>query len=94
MWEGLVMPPVVKDVSETLFKQYGPFAFGIISLLMIWNMVVAPELERKNLDFEQMNHLVSQQREVIQQQEKTAVMIRDTALILDRVTQRMQEIVP
>lgn len=83
--------PVIKEVTESLVKVYGPFAFGIVSLLVIWFSIISPELNRKQLDFEAYSVLTKSHQEQNLQQEKTVQTLRDTALILERVSQRLEK---
>ena len=82
----------VKEVTESLAKVYGPFAFGVISLLVIWYSIISPELNRKQLDFENYSSLIKAHQEQNIQQGQTAQTLRDTALILDRVSARLEKI--
>lgn len=83
---------VPAGITSELAKQYGPFAFGIVSLLVIWFAIMQPELNRKQLDFEQHKQLIQQQHAENIQQAKTAETLRDVAQILDGVTTRIQAI--
>ena len=86
------LPPSAKEAVESLVKVYGPFAFGIVSLLVIWFSIISPELNRKQLDFEQYSTLIKQHQSVNQQTETVARAMHDTAMILDKVTQRLEKL--
>lgn len=88
MSEGIT----IKDVTESLVKVYGPFAFGIVSLLTIWFAIISPELNRKQLDFEAYSKLIEKHQQENLHQDDIAKTMRDTVLILDRVTQRLERI--
>ena len=83
--------PTVKDAVESIIKAYGPFSFGIVSLLVIWFSIISPELNRKQLDFETYSALIKQHQQQNQQLELIARTIHDTALVMDKVTQRLEK---
>lgn len=69
---------------------YGPYAFGVASLLLIWFTIVKPQLERQQIDFtrneavlDKLKDFTSGQREVVQSMERTSV-------ILDNITKRLE----
>lgn len=88
-------------------KQYGPFAFGLVSLMVIWLTIMQPELTRRNLDFEQQQEVLSQQREITKAQrdisdsqavtakmiENSSESLAETANALSITTQKLQQIV-
>ena len=84
------VPASAKEAVESLVKVYGPFAFGIVSLLVIWFSIISPELNRKQLDFETYSGLIKQHQTENQQTETIARALHDTAIILDKVTQRLE----
>lgn len=84
--------PDAKEVTESLFKVYGPFAFGVVSLLVIWLAIISPEMERRQIDFEVYSKLIERHQQENQQQELTARTMRDAALILDKVAQRLEKL--
>lgn len=86
------LPASTKEAVESLVKVYGPFAFGIVSLLVIWFSIISQELNRKQLDFEQYSTLIKQHQSVNQQTETVARAMHDTAMILDKVTQRLEKL--
>lgn len=80
-------------------KQYGPFAFGVITLLIVWMSIINPFVDRYNLDFEAQRKILESQnttldslRTVQRDQEKlsdtlneTSGNMKDTAIILERI---------
>ena len=78
------MNQALKDATESLVKIYGPFAFGVVSLLVMWVAIIAPELDRNAVDGEVQRELMFQQVQVTERME-------DTATILDRVSKRLEE---
>lgn len=51
-------------------KQYGPYAFGVISLLVIWFAVVQPELRATRTDAQTNLKVAETLREVVLRLEK------------------------
>ncbi len=48
-----------------IVERYGPFAFGVILLLIVWQMVAKPQIESARIDFDQQQKLVSELGEVM-----------------------------
>lgn len=78
------------DATSKIANQYGPFAFGVVSLLVIWYAIMAPELDRKQLDFEQHKTLLQQQHQENLQQAETAETLRDTARVLEKIVDKIE----
>lgn len=47
--------------------KYGPYGFGVASLLAIWFTVVKPEMDRNALKFDELREIVAQQRAIAEQ---------------------------
>lgn len=60
------------NVLDLIIKNYGPYAFGLISLLIMWYVIVAPELARNRVQFDQLQSLAETMRD-------TAEIIKDAA---------------
>ena len=83
--------PSKNPLSLARFMEiYGPYAFGVVSLLLIWFTIVKPQLERQQIDFsrqevvlDKLKEFTSGQREVVQSMERTSV-------ILDNITKRLE----
>lgn len=75
----------IKSVSDT----YGPYAFGVVSLLTIWFLVVGPEIERNAIRFDEMREIVkhqqqisSQMHDIVRDSQTLANTIRDVARMI------------
>lgn len=68
---------------------YGPYAFGVTSLLIIWFSIVKPELNQRALDFEQQSEILKQMATRDQAQAQTAQSLNVTALVLERIVNRL-----
>lgn len=64
---------------ELFFDRYGPYAFGLMSLMMIWLLIVAPQLDARTLDFEQQQKMVEQMGVMVDQMRASAVIMERTA---------------
>lgn len=75
---------------ERYMTVYGPYAFGVVSLLVIWFTIVRPELARNQLDFDRQQSIVDTQREIASTQKQTAETLDRTAARLEAVTTRLE----
>ena len=94
----------MKEAFDQLVKVYGPFAFGLITLLVVWLSIIGPELDRKGLDFDMQRDLMTRHEAMLErqnnlakafeftqiQQTQTIEALKSTAEILDKVTERLQ----
>lgn len=71
-------------------KVYGPFAFGVLSLMLMWAAMIKPELDSRRLEFDQHTRVLQTLNEQMRDQERTNNTIHDTAVVLDRVAQRLE----
>ena len=89
------MPDQDEPVSTKLFQLlatvYGPYAFGVASLLLIWFTIVAPQLERQSVDFQKNEAVIESLRSVAASMETISRSMERTATILDTVVQKVQE---
>lgn len=60
------------SVLDLVIKIYGPYAFGLVSLFVMWYVIVAPELARNRVEFDQLQSLAETMRD-------TAEIIKDAA---------------
>lgn len=87
------MQDSAKTFANLLASVYGPYAFGVTSLLIIWFAIVAPELSSRKVDhaanvelIQQLNKIYASQNEVMRAMERTAESLSTTATILERIT--------
>ena len=81
----------------TLFAQlYGPYAFGVASLLLIWFAIVKPELNNRAIDFKAHAEVLATlaerdrtQDEIARSMSSTAQTMAVTAQILERTVERL-----
>lgn len=80
------------DGLTAIAKAYGPYAFGLVTVLVLWLAVLRPELDRKNDNFELHRAIIEKQIEQGNRNEDTARTLKETAVILDRVTLRLESL--
>lgn len=69
---------------------YGPYAFGVASLLLIWFFIVGPQLDRNRLDFNTQKEIVDSQKDIARTQKQTAETLDRTASRLEAVVTRLE----
>lgn len=74
---------------QLLATVYGPYAFGVASLLLIWFTIVSPQLDRQAVDFQKNEAVVESLRSVAASIETISRSMERTATILDTVVQRV-----
>lgn len=73
------------EVVKQLGERYGPYAFGLVSLLVVWYAIVAPTLEINRVD-------TNAFKELSQRQSETALLLARTAERLDTIAARLERI--
>lgn len=57
---------------DSFEKRYGQYAFGILGLLLIWFVIVKPELQASRLDFSSMHGIVAKLEAIADDLESTS----------------------
>lgn len=70
-----------KEAISAFGSQYGPYGFGVVSLLIIWFVIVQPELRTNRIEYEEQKQIVSQMKAI-------ADTMRETVSTLERVRDR------
>lgn len=77
------------EIFKEFSKQYGPHAFGLLSVLIIWVAIVNPIIEKNTLDFaaqqkvlEALNNTLNIQQSIIRDQERLSAEMTGTAAAL------------
>jgi hypothetical protein len=76
---------------ELVTRIYGPYAFGLVSILLIWFFIVGPELDRKELDFEKQAEIVESMKDIASTMRSTARSNEVTATMLNRTIERLDK---
>ena len=71
-------------------QAYGPFAFGVASFMAMWIAIVQPELDVRRIEFDQHTAVLQQLNQQMRDQERTNNTIHDTAVVLDRVVNKLE----
>lgn len=86
-------------VWHTVLTIYGPYAFGLASLLVIWLYIVQPQLQMQALDFsaqqaaiDALQELNSSQRSTADILAKTSSSLEIVSATLERTAEKMAEI--
>lgn len=82
----------VQSLFGTIGSQYGPYAFGVLSLLLIWFTIVKPELDTRAIDLRSHAELVKAQHEVVSAMNSTAQTMSATAIVLERTVDKLEAV--
>lgn len=80
-----------KNMATTLATLYGPYAFGVVSLLTIWFAIVKPELDSRKIDFKAHTEVLQSLGEQTRVQKETARTMEAAATTLERIIARMDK---
>lgn len=73
-------------------RTYGAMAFGTSVLLIVWLLIIQPEMKRRAIEFESMGKLIQQQEQLVISMDDVADTQKESAVILDRITIRLERI--
>ena len=82
---------MTKNPIELLLSAYGPYAFGVTSLMVIWFTIVAPELRNRQLDYDKHAEIVSQQKAMAETMKMTAATMAKTATTMEATAVLLSE---
>jgi hypothetical protein len=77
---------------QLILTVYGPYAFGVVSLLIVWYTIVAPQLDRQSVDYEKNERHIESLRSVASSMEAISRSMERTAVVLDSVVERMERL--
>ena len=80
------------NVYRLLSTIYGPYAFSLISLLIIWIWIVQPQLELQSLDFKSQQQIVDRLNELSNNQRNTADVMLRASTSMEIVSDRLQKL--
>ena len=85
------------SVVDVITTHYGPYAFGLISLMCIWFAIVRPELREKTVEWAAVHAILIDIRELKdknaslnREQQATVEVLRTTAQVLERVAEDLR----
>lgn len=70
-------------IVEVISTAYGPYAFGIASVLIIWFSIMKPELANRQVDYDRA-------AEQLKQQETLAITMKSTAITMESTASTME----
>ena len=76
---------------QLLSTVYGPYAFGMVSLLIIWYTIVSPQLERQAVDYEKNEKAVEALRGVASSMEAISRSMERTATVLENIVVKLDK---
>jgi hypothetical protein len=79
-------------VAQLVLTVYGPYAFGVVSLLIVWYTIVSPQLDRQAVDYEKNERHIESLRSVATSMEAISRSMERTAIVLDSVVERMEKL--
>lgn len=74
--------------TAELIKAYGPHAFGLVTVLVIWFSMMKPQLDAARTDFDKMQEITSDLSSAVEANRDVSGTLKDTAQIIERVTER------
>jgi len=83
---------VFKHPVLMVAQVYGPYAFGMCSLLLIWFTIVQPELMRSKIDYETQLEIVDQLQAQNLTQAEVGRSLERTAIIMSSVLDRLHSL--
>jgi len=79
-----------EGILSAMNSAYGPYAFGVASLLLIWFTIVQPELRANKLDFETFNKTLVTMQQISTQQETISQALSVNAKQLERLIDKLE----
>lgn len=76
------------SIVEVMVNYYGPIAFGIAMLIVLWRVVVAPTLERNALDIDALQVVTNTLKEVSMILDGSVKSLSNVVDRLERMEQR------
>ena len=89
--KGEVVNVTYQKVVQLLLTVYGPYAFGVASLLIVWYTIVGPQLDRQAVDYERNERHIEALRGVVGGMEAISRSMERTAVIMEQVVERMEK---
>lgn len=76
--------------AKLISTTYGPYAFGVISLMAVWFFIVGPELKSRAIDLKTHQQIMDQQRDQCVTLERTSGNLKETSTIQERIVDRLE----
>jgi hypothetical protein len=85
------LPIYDSKLVQLIATVYGPYAFGVASLLIIWYTIVSPQLARQTIDHQANIELVKSLSIVVQTSETTSRTLERTTVLLEAMIQQLKD---
>lgn len=86
------VPHSTGALVEIYVRNYGPFAFGVGTLLVLWFAIVKPQMDRQSVDFDSQQKVVKELVIAIEANRQTALNLERVSVILDSITKKLEKI--
>jgi len=77
-------------INKVLFF-YGPYAFSLVSLILLWFSIVAPVLEKQAIDYQRNELMLEKVRSLGSDQLESSRAIERSVIVLDSIVKRINE---
>lgn len=83
-------PPMgIAATLRSFSKEYGPYAFGVLSLLLVWYAIVAPTLAANRIDTAALKAISDTLSRTASTNESTAQSLAATASRMERIADKI-----
>jgi len=79
-------------LTQLLATVYGPYAFGVVSLLIVWYTIVGPQLDRQAIDYQENEKHIQALNDVSTSMETISRSMERTAMVLEGIVDRMEKL--
>ena len=77
------------DLWTLIISVYGPYVFGLVTFLSIWFAAIKPELDSRQLQFDALQEIMTNQHKIVADVEDVSTSMQVTATILERTVERL-----
>jgi UDP-N-acetylglucosamine enolpyruvyl transferase len=81
----------ITGLTTVMIQTFGQTAFGIAALLIMWQVIMKPQLELQRIDYKQNQEIVDKLREIGVNQLATASSIERTSVILGELVKEIKD---
>lgn len=85
-------PDVEKSLLRLLGTVYGPYAFGLVSMLIIWYSIVQPTLANNRVDTGSLENVARELSKVADSVGRSAELVNNAVNKMDRLAERLESI--
>ncbi len=79
-------------LTQLMLTVYGPYAFGVVSLLIVWYTIVGPQLDRQAVDYQENEKHIKALHDVSTSMETLSRSMERTAMVLEGIVDRMEKL--